>query len=142
VFLGLNGLAEDGLAAAVLLAHGAGRRFHVAEGFGLHRRGMRDDGLGAGIYLEHRTAAGAGHLVRSDILRHAENNTANISARSKLDRKNLEQVEHLPAQQTHGNNHHQNGQHFAEVQAVTPRVETTGAEGENIDGREPKDQRP
>ena len=62
MFLGLDGLAEDGLAAAVLLTHGAGGRFHVAEHFGLHRCSVRDDRLRVGINLEHGAAARASHL--------------------------------------------------------------------------------
>src|SRR5271157_5522510 len=71
VFLGLHRLPEDGLLAAVLVLHGARRRFQVFEGLGNRLGGVRDYSLGVGIDLQDRTAAGTGNFELGRRLSHA-----------------------------------------------------------------------
>jgi len=71
VLLRLHRLAEDGLFAAVLVFHGARRRFQVLEGFGNGLGRVRDHGLGIAVDLQQRTAAGTGDFELERRLSHA-----------------------------------------------------------------------
>jgi hypothetical protein len=62
VFLIFDGLAEDGVAAAVLLFHGSGSFFDVVEHLGFDGGGVGDYGLGLGIHFQYRAAARAGYF--------------------------------------------------------------------------------
>jgi hypothetical protein len=62
MFLGLDRLLEDGIAAAVLLAHGLGGGFHVRECFWLYGCNVGDDGVSIAVYFEDRITAWTGHF--------------------------------------------------------------------------------
>src|SRR5579863_5920477 len=51
VFLGFDGLTEDGIAAAVALLHGTGGFFHIVIRFRLDGSSVRDDRLGFRVDL-------------------------------------------------------------------------------------------
>jgi len=62
MLLGFERLAEDRIAAAVLLFHSACSFFHIIEGLRLDRSGVGDDAVRGRIDLHDRAAAGAGHV--------------------------------------------------------------------------------
>ena len=142
MLLRLYRLAEDGVTAAVLFLHGAGRFFHVLEGSGFHRRGMRNHGLHRGIDLHHRPATGAGHVKIGFPFRHTRIIPQSASARRKLNGQNVEEVEHLPAEQDDRHDHDQDRQHLAKVQAGFVGVEATRSQAENVERSKPENQRP
>ena len=76
MFLVFDGLAEDGVAAAVLFLHGPRGFFDVIEHLGLNRGGVGNHSLGLGINLQYRTATWAGYFERWRRPRHIQNDTA------------------------------------------------------------------
>jgi hypothetical protein len=142
MLLGLYRLAEDGVAAPVLFFHCARRFLHVLESSGFHRRGMRDHRLRRGIDLHHRPAAGAGHVKIGFPFRHRRIIPQSASARRKLNGENVEEVEHLPAEQDDRHDHDQNREDLAKVQAGFMGVEAARSETENVERSKPEYQRP
>src|SRR5258708_374696 len=76
MLLCLHRLSEDGLAAAVLLLHGARRFLHVAEHSRLHRSGVGDYFRHCRIHFQQRAATRTGDFNRSWSLRHSAHDTA------------------------------------------------------------------
>ena len=62
MLLGFERLAEDRIAAAVLLFHGARGFFHIIKSLGLDWSGVGDDVARGRIDFHDRAAAGAGHI--------------------------------------------------------------------------------
>ncbi len=62
VLFRVHSLAEEGLLAAFLLAHGLGGRIEIAEHLRLDGCDMRDYRAGGRIHLQRRATAGTGNL--------------------------------------------------------------------------------
>lgn len=142
VFLGLDGLAEDGVAAAILLFHGAGGFFHVLKSSRLDGRGMRDYGLRLRIDLQDCSAAGAGHIKIGLTFRHTRMIPQSRSARREFEGQNVEEVKHFPSEQDDGDDYDQDRQELAEVEAGAVGVETARSEAEDVESGESENERP
>src|SRR5215813_8904973 len=143
MFLGFHGLAEDGLAAAILFFQGPGGFFEVVEHLGLDGRGMSDDPLGRGIDLEHRAATRASNVKGRLILRHAANDSAKGRlAGMELDWEDVENGEHFDAQEGYGNHGYGDCQYLPELKAAATRLKAPGHQAENVQGSEAKYQHP
>ena len=80
VSLCFDRLLEDRLAAAILLTHGARRRFHIVESLRFHRGRMGNYSTRSYIDLQQRIAAGAGYFEVGGIFRHLANHTAKTAS--------------------------------------------------------------
>ena len=142
MFLRFNGLAEDRITAAVLLLHGPGRLFHVLEGPGFHGRGVRDHRLRRVIDFHDRAATGASHFEIGFSFCHTRMIPQSASARREVNGQNVEQVEHLPAEQYDRHDYDQYRQNFAKIQAALVRIKAARSQAQNVDRGKPKHQRP
>jgi len=140
--LGFDGLAEDGVAAAILLFHGASGFFHILKSSGFYGRGMGDYGLRFRVNLKDRSAAGAGHIKIGFSFRHTRMIPQSGSARREFEGQNVEEVKHLPAEQDDGDDYDQDRQELAEVEAGAVGVETARSETEDVEGSESENERP
>ncbi len=100
MFLILDRLAEDGIAPAVLLFHGAGRLFKIIEHFRLNGRDVGDDRLVLRIHFEYGVAARASDFEKR-ILFHAVDNTpkARSFAGLQFNGENFEEIQDFPAEE-------------------------------------------
>ena len=57
----------------------------------------------------------------------------------QLDREDLEEIEHLPAQKNDGDQDHHDGNGLSEIQAGALRLKTLRHQSENIEGSEAED---
>jgi len=148
MFLRFHRLPEDGFAAAVLLLHGLGSCLEVVKHPGLDRGSMGDDALGRRIDLQHRAAARARNVEGRRILRHTGNHSANAPALTEklmgldLDGKDMEDGEHFPAQEYHGNHGDSDRQNLPKLKVTAARLEAPRDQAQNIQGGEAKDQHP
>src|SRR5580704_10572031 len=60
------------------------------------------------------------------------------SARLQLDGEDVEQIEHLQAQQDKGEKNHNDGQYLAKIEAAAPRLKTPQNQAENVERGKPK----
>src|SRR3954464_7846013 len=125
VFLGLDRLLEDRLAAAVLLAHGFGGSLHIAEHLRLNGRRVSDNGAGFGINLENSAATGAGNFEIGSLLRHFSESyrktrrcrrTSAAPLSRKMYREQVQHIDNFPAQQENGKQNDQDGQRLSHAQ--------------------------
>jgi hypothetical protein len=139
--MGLDRLLEDRFTPAVLLAHGLGRGFHVAECFWLHGGRMGNDSLSFRINLQDSIAAGACHFEILGLLRHFSESYRKIGIEvseravelAQLDRENVEDVEHLPSQQEDCEHDDEHRHEFTKGEAAASGATASRGQAENVE---------
>src|SRR6516225_1895734 len=144
VLLILDRLSEDGIAAAVLFLHGPCSFLDVVEHLRLYGASMRDHRFRVGINLQNRIATRTGDFEQGGTFRHLTEIILQTegSMERHPQRQNMEESEHLKAQQQNGDHYRCYRHQLTRAHSVAVRFKASGYKTQDVERGEPEHKRP